>query len=244
MDWNRIGQQARRWLKDQRTELLTGNRAERDDARRDAAAAQQEISEEVIGSVGQRVAQQVLPEPIAAMVRDHQPEVVAARAAEERRNELAARPRASLDLSVTLTAGTGPAGQGRYELAAEVVSADADEPGSWARIELDADDPAAPPDFGGAPLSGLTVELPTCPGPGRFTLAELAGSTGAELCLRLGGDDGESYLYWAEDAEGSVELAEDGLTFVAALASASARADVSGRIVLAAGPRPWWQPVD
>ncbi len=227
--------EARRWARAKRTELLTGKQRTREQAEVDAHNAQSRASEEVLTEATFTAAERLLPANLATAVHAHRPEVVAARDAQAYRDELAQRPVARLDLTVRTS--DGESGSGQFVLACEVTAPSPGEPASTFTVNLETVDPVA---LGAAPFYGLTIDVPQFHGPGRYDLAELyqqaeQGSIDpfdpSSICLRLGEDHGEDYLYWQSDAgSGEITVTEDGMRFDLPVAGASATARAMGSI--------------
>ncbi len=240
MDWNEVRGQARRWARAKRTELLTGNQPTREQAAREVDSARSKIGDAISTEATFTAAERLLPANLAASVRAHRPEQVAARNEQAYRDELAQRSLARLDL--TIQTSDGQIHSGRSEFPSEVTAPEPDEAAAMLTVSLEAADPVP---FGTTSLQGLTLDIPQFRGVGRYDLADLyrQGEQGvipswdsSGICLRVGDDHGEDYLYWQPDAgSGEVTVSADALRFDLPVAGASATGRATGSIAFPEG---------
>lgn len=213
-----LGDLARRWLKTKKTELLTGNRRERESAEYENANVQRQIGDEV----SHRGARAAIP-----AYREWDDRRLAAEAQREA-DELAAihaLPLAGVGLALRgeytgTWSGQLPCRVSRDRLDDEEVEAAGGAAGEVLRVEL-----VAPPDdvpvVAGAPLFGWRFAIPGFAGPGSYDLGARGeeidrGDWGLDFSdyeLTLGSTDEPSY--WTPYSGGAaVEVADDERTLV------------------------------
>ena len=172
-----LGDLAKRWIRAKRTELLTGNKRERENADAAADDAQRQMSD--------RAMHQAVRAAVPGLARWEDDQAARAAAADEQeRAEILARPRAAVSLSVA-----GPWGSGTWqgELPARAERERDDDTGEVTlRVELETLDELAP-QVAGRPLYALRLELRPYTGPGRYDPA-------------AGGEDLDPFAYTLEYA--------------------------------------------
>lgn len=157
-----LGGMARRWLRTKKTELLTGNRREREHAEYEAHQTQQQMADAVIGEA----AKSMFPALRHAEERRVQ---AAAEADEQRRAEVGALPRARARVTVR---GEGIDGTWEGEVPVRTGVEEGDpEPPSLV-VELVALDDVPIP-LGGHRFLGASLRVPGFHGPGDYDLVAI-----------------------------------------------------------------------
>jgi hypothetical protein len=193
---------AKRWLTAKRTELLTGNRREREDAEAESADARRAMSDEVVN----RAARAAVPG--LATWQDNQAATSAAReaaAVESARAEILALPRATVDISVI-----GPWGTASWqgELPARAERERDDDTGEVTlRVALETVDELAP-ELAGQRLYALRAELRPYHGPDRYNPAKLGGEPDPMAYTVEYGYRDEGFFWSPELGPGMVEVTD------------------------------------
>ncbi|WP_028655093.1 hypothetical protein [Nocardioides sp. J54] len=247
MGWKDIAKLGKEWAEAKKTELLTTDNRERDDAR----AAQEDLDRRTQQEMGTSLLEAVLPEKWAQRVTDTRPENVAARReAAERQEQQARRERlagAATDaVELTLTGGEQGTLAGDLPVQVEVRRGgepydDGPAPLDWLVVRVES---AEPVPLGTTTLTELSVAVPAFTGPGRYDLVDLMrrGEAGEiewwevlDTYLAPGpeADDTTWYPDLSGDAgEAWVEVAPDGLVLDLPLQSAVCAVRLRGRVAL------------
>lgn len=157
-----LGGMARRWLRAKKTELLTGNRREREQAEREAYDAQRAIGDAVAGET----ARSLFPALRRAEERRAQ---ATAEADEQRRAEVAALPRVRARVTVH-GAGIDGAWEGEVPVRAELDEGDPEPPSLLVEL-VPLDDVPLP--LGGHQFLGVRLRVPGFHGPGGYDLSAI-----------------------------------------------------------------------
>jgi hypothetical protein len=189
---------AKRWLTAKRTELLTGNRRENEDAEADSAGAERAMGDELANQTVRAVV------PGLADWQDDQAARQAA-AVERERAEILALPRAAVDISVIGPWGTA-SWQGEFPTHAER-ERDEDTGEVTLRVALETPDDLAP-QLAGQPFYALRVELRPYHGPDRYNPAKLLPEIDPmDYTVEYGYRD-EGFFWTPELGPGIVEITE------------------------------------
>ena len=189
---------AKRWLTAKRTELLTGNRREREDAEAESAGAERAARDEAVNQTARAVV------PGLADWQDNQTAREQA-ALERERAEILALPRAPVDISVIGPWGTA-SWQGEFPAHAER-DRDPDTGEVTLRVALETPDDLAP-QLAGQPLYALRVELRPYHGPDRYNPAKLSAEPDPYAYTVEYGYRDEGFFWTPELGPGMVEITE------------------------------------
>ena len=246
MGWKDIAKVASDWADAKKTELLTTDRRTRENAAADADTAGSRAGEEAVTSF----LEAALPKPWADRVTAARPENVAAREAEEARQEDAQR-RETLagqdpaDVSLTVSGAESgsvtlalPCTRTEEHPTREDDPDDGPAPLSWLRVVVEAPD-AVP--LGSTTLGRLAIAVPAYAGPGRYDLIDLAerGERGEidwwevfdiHLDPTNAGDDSTWYLDVSAGGGAPVDVTDTGVAFDLPMTSAISSVRVRGTI--------------
>ena len=224
-----LGGLAKKWLKAQSKELLAKDRHDRAAASAAGNRAEHDLkekaTEEAIYTAVPGLRDFVDKQEAAKVARD-------AERAQERRDEIAARPLAGVGLSITDAHGA-VIGSWSGQLPAQVTTEPEHEydpdtdtervTGQALVVDLTPRDDAVPV-IANQPLLGWRFQIPAFTGPGTYDLTAVYqgredsgnGSDYTEFCFGLGGWD--EPLYWTPyTGSGSVEVGADGKALVVRL---------------------------
>ncbi|QIG42286.1 hypothetical protein G5V58_05460 [Nocardioides anomalus] len=228
----------KKWATSRATELLTAD----GDKRADAAASADAASAQAKSDLGESLVRAAFPK--LGQLADEQEARRTARAqaeVDERRDEIAALPLASVQLS--LSGHTSGSWSGRLHYAwhdeepgdADPADPYADQPLVW--FELFAEDTARP-EVGGLHLTHWGFQLPGYHGDGTYDLTAIAqqreaAGAGVEYLdwvLEFADHDDAQYYFWPDAPPSSVTVADSGRTLVVSIGLSGA----SGGLVAAA----------
>jgi hypothetical protein len=247
MGWKDLAKLGKDWAEAKKDELLTGDEDKKAEARARADSAREQVS----GEVGTSFLENVLPPDLAKYVTAARPENVAAREAEqaaqdeqERRSDLATRPTAQLQLTVSGDE------QGTVSVALPMQRTEDDPhpapdpdypdqppPMPWLKVVLEAADPVP---VGSTTLFSLSLAVPDYHGAlGHYDLAELyrRGEAGEieswevfDLFLSPTRDAADTVWWYDVTQPGAIHVAERSLTFDLAMVSAANSIRAAGTV--------------
>jgi hypothetical protein len=220
-----LGKLAGRWLKAKKTELLTGNRREREYAEAESSNAQREMGEQISGEI------LMTAFPGLRRMKEQQEERKAAREADERAKVLAL-PRARVSLAVRGEVDGSFSG----ELPVRVEIDEDDEDGRAAAglaVELVVV-PDLAPSLGGTALLGLRFRVPGFHGPGEYDLSAIGRAREAagdeldytDFDLALGNWD-ETYVWTPDVGPGAITVGAGAQSFTVRMAMMSAGGELT-----------------
>lgn len=245
-----FGDNLKKWAQSRATELLTADSQKREDAAASAEAAEQQAKSDL----GETLLRTAFPKLGEMADRQEANRVAREQAQEqERRDEIAALPTASVQLSVTghVTAQwSGPLHVAWNDVEPgepDATDPYASRPLAW--VELFAEDEQRP-DLGGMLLSHWGFQIPGYAGDGTYDITaiarerEAAGAalTYEEWAMDFANADDASFYFYADAGQSSVTVTEGGkhLAVVMAMSGAIGELTATATIVLepAAGPSP------
>lgn len=238
--WKDIAKLGKDWAEAKKTELLTTDNRQRENAR----GAQEEIERSSQQEAVTSLLEEVLPEKWAQKITDSRPENVAARQwAEERQADVERRERlaGAAAAGVELTIEGGEQGMLAADLAVQVE--ERRESMRWLVVRVETPDPVP---FGSTTLGELSLAVPAYDGPGRYDLVELMrqGEAGEiewwevfDLYLAPGREADDTTWYPDLTSGGSawIEVTDTAVTCDLPMQSAVNAVRLRGTIVLPTG---------
>lgn len=216
-----LGKLAGRWLKAKKTELLTGNRREREYAEAESSNAQREMGDKISGEI------LMTAFPGLRRMKEQQEARQAEREADERAGVLAL-PRARVALTVRGEVGGSWSG----ELPIRIDLDEDDEPAELGVELVVLEDQA--PSVGGTALLGLRFCVPGFHGPGEYDLSAIARAREAagdqldysDFDLALGNRD-ETYVWTPDVGPGTITVGAGVQSFTVRMAMMSPGGELS-----------------
>lgn len=233
MGWREIGKLAKTWLENEKTELLTTDHGRREMATGERIRAEREFSDAVGSELTYQVLERSLPPDLAARVTAARPENVRARRAAERLDRLAARPAATL----RLTMSGELSGSVTTSAPVDITWPEAGDENPELVVDLELPEPVP---AGSDTFAQLTLTVPQYRGPGRYDLARMWAQVEAGglaewdlVCttLRVREESTDLDPCWAPgEGPGLIDVTPTSLTFDLAMVSAAGSSRVRGTV--------------
>jgi len=236
-----FGDSLKKWAQSKATEMLTADSDKRSDAAASADAAQSQAKSDL----GETLLRTAFPK-LGEMADKQEADRVAREDAEEqeRREEIASLPLATVELSVTGHVTAQWAGQlhwARNDISPnEPDAADpyADQPLVW--FELFSEDTARP-DLGGLLLTHWSFQIPGFHGDGTYDLTAIAREREAagaapeylEWAMDFANADDASFYFHADAPQSSVTVTEGGQKLSVVLGMSGATGDLTATATIA-----------
>lgn len=234
-----LGDSLKKWAQSKATEMLTADSEKRDNAAASAEAAEQQAKSDV----GEQLLRTAFPKVGEWADQQEADKVARERAAEqERRDEIASLPWATVQLSTT--GHFAAQWSGRLHLAWNDVEPDAPDPDypstdpyaskplAW--IELFADDDMRP-ELGGHSLVHWGFQIPGYAGDGTYDLTAIARERDAagaaltyeEWAFDLADSDDSSFYFYVDAGQSSVTVANGGQRLSVTICMSGALGDLT-----------------
>ncbi len=237
-----IGDSLKKWARSKATEVLTADSGKHDSAAADADAAESQARSDL----GETLLRAAFPK-LGEMADKQKADKSARELAEEqqRRDEVASLPLATVQLSVTGHASGQWSGQLHWTRSdippddPETTDPYADRPRVW--FELFSEDTARP-DLGGLALTHWSFQIPGFHGDGSYDLTainrerEAAGAAPdyLEWAMDFANGDDASFYFYPDAGQSTVSVSEGGKHLSVTIAMSGARGDLvaAARIAL------------